>query len=235
MKLTKKIIYSSLILGVSCMYGGIGVFTKDGKRVNNTQENKLELNFSTHKNINIITPITVVEDRGEADNLSNYLLKNLEKGKLPIKEGVVLHVCGKKTYILSIGINNYYNIQKLQYAVSDAKIVPAKIERSCQNTEIKWLLDQAATKENIIRNIEEISRKTTKEDTFILFYSGMGATIKNEKFMLPVDTLKEKAILKHAIALDSVGEILGDKKANVFIFADTCFSPLREPKELLTR
>jgi WD40 repeat protein len=94
-------------------------------------------------------------------------------------------------YILSIGIDQYRdNTVNLKYAVKDAGDMKETLRRqaetlySPQNIHYEILADQNATKANIIKKIDELSRKIKPTDSFILFVAGHGVLLQNQYYML---------------------------------------------------
>ena len=82
------------------------------------------------------------------------------------------------SYALIIGINEYENESVLQYAVEDAKAVQemllSKFDYSKEN--IKVLLNEDATKNNIENSLEEITTNAGENDRILIFFSGHGMT-----------------------------------------------------------
>lgn len=227
MNFKKIMLAGGLVLGVNYLYADVTIINKHINNSALSNDGKLNLN----KNINILTLNNAVMDLGEADNLSNLILKKLEQGKLAIKKDISLNLCGNATYVLSVGINEY-QLDKLRYAVSDAKIVPLKIERSCENTQTTLLLDKESTKENILSRIEDISKKSKKDDTVIIYFSGYDMTIDNNKVVMPVDIISKNDIQKYNIPLDAISRYFEHTQAEVYILADTNFCSI---STILTR
>jgi hypothetical protein len=145
---------------------------------------------------------TVVEEgRGDFDtkarNVTNYLLPKINNGKISINNDTKIHLCGEKTYLIALGVNKYkYVDMKLQQAVNDAKKIVKKITSNCKNTETYLLLNKEATKENILKTLESISKKATKKDSIIFFYSGNGFNYNHQNYLVAYDSVMNKQMPK---------------------------------------
>jgi len=94
-------------------------------------------------------------------------------------------------YILSIGIDQYRdNSVNLKYAVKDAGDIKETLRKQVetlyppQNIHNQTLTDQNATKDNIIKKIDELSGRIKPTDSFILFVAGHGVLLQNQYYML---------------------------------------------------
>ncbi|MDD2376480.1 MAG: caspase family protein [Clostridia bacterium] len=81
-------------------------------------------------------------------------------------------------YALIIGINEYENVNNLEYACNDAQeiknILIDKFNYKSENIEL--LLNTEATKNNIMNKYMDYARKTENEDSIFVFYAGHGYT-----------------------------------------------------------
>lgn len=81
-------------------------------------------------------------------------------------------------FALIIGINKYDNLNNLEYAVNDARsiydILIDKLGYKKEN--IKLILDDDATKTNIMNAYYEISKEACNDDSVLIFYAGHGIT-----------------------------------------------------------
>ncbi|MDH5598064.1 MAG: caspase family protein, partial [Cyclobacteriaceae bacterium] len=95
-------------------------------------------------------------------------------------------------YILSIGINQYTNpALNLNYAQSDATGFAEEIRKSTKKLfkkiYIKTLLNHEATKENILKALNEIIESAKPNDVFYFFYAGHGSIDNNTFFFIPTE------------------------------------------------
>ncbi|MBK7057299.1 MAG: caspase family protein [Leptospiraceae bacterium] len=140
--------------------------------------------------------------------------------------------------ILSIGINNYPEIsgvKALSFAVKDAKdfsILMRRQESSFyEKVEIKELLNDQATLENIEKEIENLAKYPS--DVTMVFFSGHGVSdFKGKYSFIPYD---HKGGSKSGLAR---GEIilsdLSSVESKVILFLDSCHSGLLTASNLTT-
>ena len=84
------------------------------------------------------------------------------------------------SWALIIGINKYENVQKLAFATDDAIIMKEILMGSFNLPEknIFLLLDQEATKDNIIKEFSNIALKAQANDRVLVFFAGHGETME---------------------------------------------------------
>ncbi len=79
---------------------------------------------------------------------------------------------GQKTYVLSVGITHYENINDLSVTENDAKLFAQLM--STQGAETTLLLGEAATHVNIVSALRGVFAKATSQDQMIFYFSGHG-------------------------------------------------------------
>lgn len=137
-----------------------------------------------------------------------------------------------KLLLLSIGINNYLNpLPPLDYCAADAKLIYDTYSQI--NCEFKQLLvDEKATKSEILKRIQDIERIIRDEDYFIFSFAGHGFAISDTKeginskntFICPYDFDYNYREIS-AISLNEVNEIIKSLKAkSKLVFFDACHS-----------
>ncbi|MCB9052334.1 MAG: caspase family protein [Lewinellaceae bacterium] len=100
-------------------------------------------------------------------------------------------VPARRSWFLGIGINRYLHFQSLRNAVKDVQDIAALLQEryGLDVTDTTILLDEQATRKNIIAQLEEMVSKVGPEDKVLIYYSGHGHF--NEKtgkgFWIPVD------------------------------------------------
>ena len=135
-----------------------------------------------------------------------------------------------------IGINGYPNARPLKYAVNDALAFKHYLKNNIGLPEdhIFYLTEHDATKDNILSLLgTKLKRKTSREDTVIIFYAGHGAVETDpsnpdgdgfEKYLLPYDA-DLNDLYTTSISMDEVRKIFQRISADRLIFiADTCYS-----------
>ena len=141
-----------------------------------------------------------------------------------------------KVFIVSIGINNYAHVPHLQYAAADAREVADLLQKQWHvpKENVTLLIDEQATRENIMDAIgEKLAQKADKDDTVIVYYSGHGAPQSDPqspdhdglaKYLLPVDARADR-LFATALPMNGVGEMFRQiKSARLIFIADTCYS-----------
>jgi len=88
-------------------------------------------------------------------------------------------------YILAVGINEYKNSKyNLNYCVDDVQgfvsTITPKAKKIFGNVYTTTVLNQEATKDNLLQKIEEIKAKIKPADVFTLFYAGHGIALDVE-------------------------------------------------------
>lgn len=79
-----------------------------------------------------------------------------------------------KTYLLSIGINDYKYLASMKASVNNAEMFAGTIREINKAAEITVLTDGQATRSRIIAALEEYCAKSAEGDRLIIFYSGHG-------------------------------------------------------------
>ncbi len=149
-------------------------------------------------------------------------------------------------HVLAIGINKYPHLKgedQLTYARKDAEeLVKLLVEEfAFPKTNIVTLYDDQATKENIIRELDNLTdnQKVGPEDQVLVFFSGHGQTIKTPiggdvGYLVPADasvTLKDNSnpgdYVKKCIPMDKLKQASGLSQAKHLLFlVDACYSGL---------
>jgi WD40 repeat protein len=135
-------------------------------------------------------------------------------------------------YILAVGINEYKNPKMtLNYARPDAesfgKVVDDK-SSLYKNIELHSLYDADATKDNILKKLDELSTKVHQEDVFIFYYAGHGSMVDNQFFFIPTGSSRLydlSSLQKDAIEASVLQDHLKNIKAlKQLIIMDACQS-----------
>jgi WD40 repeat protein len=98
-------------------------------------------------------------------------------------------------YVLAVGINQYKNPRMtLNYAKPDAesfgKIMESNGAQLYKNLELHTLFDTEASKENILRTLDDLAGKIHQEDVFIFYYAGHGSMVDDQFFFIPSESLR---------------------------------------------
>ena len=83
------------------------------------------------------------------------------------------------SWALIIGINDYQYVEPLNYAVSDAEAVRDMFvsKYGFKEENVILMLDEEATKDNILMEFNEILKKAGEKDRVVVFYAGFPQTV----------------------------------------------------------
>jgi ankyrin repeat protein len=129
-----------------------------------------------------------------------------------------------RNYALIIGINRYKNFDSLQTAVNDATGV-AEILKSDYGFQTKLILDEKATRQTIMKQLNTLKGKLNPEDQLLIYYAGHGYLDKDTEasYWLPVDA--ERNDPTNWIETKSVSDQLKRTRATqVLVVADSCYA-----------
>ncbi|MBX2968035.1 MAG: caspase family protein [Cyclobacteriaceae bacterium] len=138
-----------------------------------------------------------------------------------------------KCYILAVGINQYKNPRlNLNYAKPDAesfiKVLDEKSKNLFGDIELHALYDDEASRQNILKALEDLSQKIHAEDVFIFYYAGHGSMVDNRFFLIPTESLRLydlAALQKEALEASVLQEKFKSIKAlKQLIVMDACQS-----------
>lgn len=98
-------------------------------------------------------------------------------------------------YVLAVGINQYKNPRMtLNYAKPDAESFSKMMENNgselYKNIEMHTLYDTEASKENILKTLDNLAGKIHQEDVFIFYYAGHGSMVDDQFFFIPSESLR---------------------------------------------
>lgn len=163
--------------------------------------------------------------------LESSLLKINNVETLGKEENVVSSQENGNKYLISIGVNNYKNLQfRLNYATDDAREIGKVFSKNNYQTEL--ILDQSATKANIQQAIvDKLGSVTNKKDTVILYYSGHSFVKKDVNgkemgFLCPYDTDMDN-IYSTCISMTEIQDWFRLIPAEKLVFIiDSCISGL---------
>ena len=142
-------------------------------------------------------------------------VKSGNQAKLP-----VLHV-------LAVGINNYKdNTLDLRFAAPDAKALAAAFATHCKGQPFREvrahkLLDQQATRQEILNQLEEIRKKTQQQDLVVVFFACHGVKAGKEYYLLTHEA-RFNALGDSALSGHDLRKHLGEFKCQVLLMLDAC-------------
>jgi WD40 repeat protein len=132
-----------------------------------------------------------------------------------------------KLYILAIGVSKYEDKNlTLQYAGKDAKDFAETLLKEkgglYRDVVVKVLMDEKATKDEIIDGFEWISRETTSNDVAMVFLAGHGVNDSGGVYYyLPVNANLER-LRRTGVAFSEMKNTVSSLAGKTILFIDTC-------------
>ena len=134
------------------------------------------------------------------------------------------------SWALIIGIDKYENIHNLQYAVKDAESMQSILIENFnfQKENIKLLINEQASYQNIRKQFSEISKSAEENDRVLIFFAGHGETVDlpdgGEKgYLLPHEGDSEDLYLT-AVPMEELRQIaLMSKAKHILYLVDACY------------
>lgn len=126
-----------------------------------------------------------------------------------------------KIWAVIVGVSDYSHMPALRYTDDDAYQIYAFLKSpeggALPNSQIKLLIDENATRKNILAGMNEILLKADENDVVMMYYSGHGLP----GMFLPIDFDGYRNSLSH----DEVMKIFNSSKAkHKLCIADACHS-----------
>ncbi|MCR9051204.1 MAG: SUMF1/EgtB/PvdO family nonheme iron enzyme [Phaeodactylibacter xiamenensis] len=134
----------------------------------------------------------------------------------------------RTNHFLGIGIDEYIHCENLHCAVKDIKDFRAILEENFyfDAVNICLLLDEEATRLNIIKALEGYAKKLTNDDNLIIYFAGHGtvSSKRNGKgYWIPVDGGKDSTGMY--LSNSRIKELLEEISAHhILLISDACFS-----------
>ena len=134
---------------------------------------------------------------------------------------VLLLIClistiNAKTYVVSVGISNYKNINSLVLPDKDAKSVSDLYKKKTKN--VILITGKYATKAKIIKSLSDQFSRATENDMIVFYFSGHGYP----GGICPYDMSQD---ITSGLSYAEIKNILKKSKAKKkIIIADSCFS-----------
>ncbi len=147
----------------------------------------LKEDFAAFQNT-FVDDVIKVLSTAKVDIIDSFNRQNTPEILLPSTESDF-----KNGYALLIGIANYTGINRLIKTTADAiDIQSVLVETGYPSHQTRLLLDQQASKIEIINSLNWLAESTTQDDTVLIFFSGhgircLGATHSGE-YLCPVET-----------------------------------------------
>jgi WD40 repeat protein len=100
-----------------------------------------------------------------------------------------------RCHILAVGINKYRNSRlSLNYAKPDAesfgRLMNDRTTGLFKSLELYTVYDEEATREKILKKLDELAVNIQQEDVFIFYYAGHGSMVDNQFYFIPTESLR---------------------------------------------
>jgi uncharacterized caspase-like protein len=150
-----------------------------------------------------------------------------------------------KLYSLVVGISKYPEPFTLEFANKDARdfsqILSRRIGRNYSGTVPRLLIDEQATRQNILNGLKWLRESVTKNDAAVIFLVGHGDVLGSNYYFIPADTealpakgevkttadhsaWKAKNAMSRWIPDEEIGKTLFFLRGQVALFVDTSLS-----------
>lgn len=98
-------------------------------------------------------------------------------------------------HVVTVGINAYKNpILNLNYARNDAEGFSELIKKGGKQLYDEMifypLYDEDATKENMLKVLDQVAEKAKPEDVLVFFYAGHGSTMEGDFYFIPTENVR---------------------------------------------
>lgn len=131
-------------------------------------------------------------------------------------------------YVLAVGISDYPDSLKLNYAAKDAQAFADTCERHSarlyKKVEVKLITDQNATRRNVLGGLTWLRKQMTQNDVGIVFFAGHGGKdADGSLFLFPVDVDPED-LLSTGVPGDQLKKTLAGIPGRFVLLLDACHS-----------
>lgn len=157
------------------------------------------------------------------DTRNNAASVRLQVTRESVAPAVQRSASSRKVALL-IGINNYRHLDRLKTAVGDVRAV-ARVLADSYGYETRLLLDEQATHDAIMRELNQIRERITPDDKLLIYYAGHGILEQatDASYWLPYDAepkddtkwLDSKRISDHLKRMST---------RQILVVADSCYS-----------
>jgi len=141
-----------------------------------------------------------------------------------------------KLWVVAFGVDKYGDGSRrdlnLQYAAEDAKAIAEAFDPTLNQALYtgvepqKPLLNEEATKDNIVRQLTDLKGRVAREDTLVVFFAGHGSpNTKGDDYLFLPSDFKPNDMDKTGLSWSTIIEHLKEIDAEkCVLFADCCFS-----------
>jgi hypothetical protein len=130
--------------------------------------------------------------------------------------------------LMTIGINKYSDSDlNLHYSVADANLIRTTIKNNSNMIASKALINEKATKPQILAELKELSQGV-QQDVLVIYFAGHGMALGKEWYFLPHETKLEptlEQIAAYGITSSELSDIFKNSKIqHILLMVDACYS-----------
>ncbi|MBL0111488.1 MAG: caspase family protein [Saprospiraceae bacterium] len=128
-------------------------------------------------------------------------------------------------YLFAIGINGYQHFPRLTNARKDIEDITKVLvdQYSFEQAHVQVILDEQASRENIVDNLNALREIIQPQDRLLIYYSGHGYSDNERGYWIPVDAEHDhiSSFVSNADILDIIKLI---RARHILLISDSCFS-----------
>ncbi|UZR94721.1 caspase family protein [Chondrinema litorale] len=186
-------------------------------------ESRLQI-FAANENAKAVSEERVVRYSGKDNRDDNTVVASEDE----LTFDVLDYIVKPNLYVLSVGVSNFQNSQyNLNFADDDAVgVVSAfkgKHKELYGNVFTRELVNEQATKENILNEFMWLQENVTQKDVVVIFIASHGFNQDNNFYILPHDGDAEN-LVSTGVDWKTFGDVLGVLPSKVLLFLDACHS-----------
>jgi len=151
-----------------------------------------------------------------------------QRASVSVKYAGKVQANSTRLYVLAVGVADYRNDSlDLKLAAKDAEDFAQAMQRQKGNlysdVQVRVLVNENATRENIMDGLYWLSTSVTQHDRAMLFMAGHGDNDKGSFFFLPADADIQK-IFVTCIRWTEIQETVNTMPCHTVVFLDACHS-----------
>jgi WD40 repeat protein len=141
---------------------------------------------------------------------------------------VAQYIIKPRLYALAIGVNNYASgeLQNLKFSAKDAEDFAAALLRQkgglYLDVDIRLLVNEGATKDEILGGFDWLERETTSKDVAVVFLSGHGINDRTGRYFYLPQNADLDSPRKTAVLFSDIKNTVETLPGKALFFIDTC-------------
>ena len=138
-------------------------------------------------------------------------------------------VISPKLYVLAVGVSKYANEKyNLNFSDKDARdFVNTMLAQKgflYREVIVKSLLNEQATKDEILDGLDWIRKETTSNDVAMVFFAGHGVNDQNNYYYFCPHNVDPERLLRTGVAFTDIKNTISAIAGKALFFVDTCHS-----------